>query len=202
MTRESTLMPWLQPDAMHGAWPQASSGRAWASLADDPWRASIWARGVLASERDDDIPWAVLGLAQSLMGHHHYAVAAYRQARRRAPDNPWYAHNLGHLLDVACDRPAASLPLLAHAYRSLGDRREIVTSYAHALWRCDHLEPARRLMLPIVRGQATPAEHDLYAAILVQHEDAVQAQMKLQLSQHDPTSEPPARRVLRRRSTR
>src|SRR5579871_4918126 len=45
----------------------------------------------------DDGAWAVLGLAQSLLGHFRYAARAYEQALALAPGNPWYAHNLGHL---------------------------------------------------------------------------------------------------------
>src|SRR5512146_974465 len=76
----------------------------------DPWRAALFARRVLALCPDDDGAWAVLGLAQSLLGHYRYATRAYERALQLAPNNPWYAHNLGHLYDVALDRPADALP--------------------------------------------------------------------------------------------
>src|SRR5450631_4397494 len=71
----------------------------------DPWRAALHARRVLATRPDDDRGWAMLALCQTLLGHYRYAVVAYHRALKSAPSNPWYAHNLGHLLDVALGRP-------------------------------------------------------------------------------------------------
>ncbi len=68
---------------------------------------------------DDDRAWAVLGFCQTLLGNYRYAAKAYRRAVHAAPKNPWYAHNLGHLLDVALDRVEEALPLLHIAYRSV-----------------------------------------------------------------------------------
>jgi Flp pilus assembly protein TadD len=66
----------------------------------DPWRAALHARKVLAHSEEDDRGWAMLGLCQTLLGNYRYAVTSYHRALARAPKNPWYAHNLGHLLDV------------------------------------------------------------------------------------------------------
>lgn len=184
--------------------------RVWRFVQSHPWRASVSARRAIAFNRSDDVAWAVLGLAQSLLAHHKYAISAYRQARRLVPSNPWYAHNLGHLLDVAAGKPHDAVPLLAHAYATLcepsdgpaapmgSSRREIVTSYAHALWRCGYLDDAKRLLLPLVRGRASPAEHELYASILDHIEIAWQQHAK----RLPVTSSASPRRVLRRRCTR
>ena len=70
----------------------------------DPWRAALYARRVLAHRPDDDRGWATLALCQTLLGNYRFAVTAYHHALASAPKNPWYAHNLGHLLDVALGR--------------------------------------------------------------------------------------------------
>ncbi len=183
--------------------------RVWQFVQSHPWRASASARRAIALNRSDDVAWAVLGLTQSLLGHHQYAISAYREARRHAPSNPWYAHNLGHLLDIAAGKPHAAVPLLAQAHGALCEppdhpappmgsaRREIVTSYAHALWRCGQLDDAKRLLLPLVRGRASPAEHELYAAILDYIEIAWQ-----RYAGNIQTGSAGPRRILRRRCTR
>src|SRR5579863_4922012 len=81
-----------------------------------PWRAAIYARRVTAERPDDDRGWALLGLSQTLLGHYRFAVTAYRRALACAPRNPWYAHNLGHLLDVALDRAGDAVEWLRAAY--------------------------------------------------------------------------------------
>ena len=103
-------------------------------------RARSVARGAVrpAGHRlrpDDDGAWAVLGLAQSLLGHYRFAARAYERALSLAPNNPWYAHNLGHLYDVALDRPADALPLLERATSAQPNEADIAASYAHALAR-------------------------------------------------------------------
>ncbi len=74
-------------------------------LERDPWRAALHARRVVHMRPEDDRAWAALGLSQSLLGNHQYASRALARALARSPDNPWYAHNLGHTLDVALDKP-------------------------------------------------------------------------------------------------
>jgi tetratricopeptide (TPR) repeat protein len=105
----------------------------------DPWRAALFARRVLALREDDDGAWAVLGLAQSLLGHYRYAARAYERALELSPGNPWYAHNLGHLYDVALNRPLDALPLLAQATQAETGEADIAASGATAdqmaLWR-------------------------------------------------------------------
>src|SRR3954469_23898012 len=81
-----------------------------------PWRAAIYARRALQHRPGDDRAWAVLAFCQTLLGNFRSAVAAYKHAVACAPSNPWYAHNLGLLLDVAVGQPARALPWLRAAY--------------------------------------------------------------------------------------
>ncbi|EYF01625.1 tetratricopeptide repeat protein [Chondromyces apiculatus] len=151
------LLARLARAAPHGSedWLFAHRHLAHRGVERDPWRASLFARRVVMLNPADDVAWAVLGLAQSLLGHYRYAVSAYRRAIALAPDNPWYAHNLGHLLDRAIDRPEEALPLLAQATDAQPDEPEIATSYAHALARCGNLGLARKVLKRAARKGAT-----------------------------------------------
>jgi len=111
-----------------------------------PWRAALHARKVLAWSPDDDRAWAVLGLCQTLLGHYRYAATAYQRALNAAPKNPWYAHNLGHLVDVALGRPADALTWLRAAYDGAPTNREITASFAHALARAGRIDEARDVL--------------------------------------------------------
>jgi Flp pilus assembly protein TadD len=111
-----------------------------------PWRAAIYARRALAHRSDDDRAWAVLAFCQTLLGNFRCAATAYQQAIASAPGNPWYAHNLGHLLDVALGAPHRALPWLRSAYGKKADNSEIVASYVHALARAGHTGEARGIL--------------------------------------------------------
>jgi Flp pilus assembly protein TadD len=111
-----------------------------------PWRAAIYARRALAHRSDDDRAWAVLAFCQTLLGNFRCAATAYKQAIASAPSNPWYAHNLGHLLDVALGAPDRALPWLRSAYGAKADNSEIVASYVHALARAGHTSEARGIL--------------------------------------------------------
>lgn len=111
----------------------------------EPWRAALLARDILQSGEDEKA-WAVLGLAHTLLGHHHSARKAYWRALALAPGCPSYAHNLGHLIDVAFDDPQEALWLLATAYRGAPGEPEVAASYAHALVRCGRWSDARRVL--------------------------------------------------------
>lgn len=121
----------------------------------EPWRAALFARRVIEHAPNDDGAWAVLGLAQSLLGNYRFAARAYERALTLAPGNPWYAHNLGHLYDVVFDRPADALPLLAKATLARTGEPEIAASYAHALARCGELGMAKRVLRRAIRHGAT-----------------------------------------------
>jgi tetratricopeptide (TPR) repeat protein len=137
------------------AWIFAHRHLAELGVEHDPWRDALFARRVLARCPDDDGAWAVLGLAQSLLGHYRYAARAYERALALVPENPWYAHNLGHLYDVALDRPADALPLLSRATFAETGEADIAASYAHALARCGKLSIAKRILKRAIRRGAT-----------------------------------------------
>ncbi len=129
----------------------------------NPWRASLHAKRVVRARPDDDRGWAALGFSQTLLGHYRFATAAYEQALACAPHNPWYAHNLGHLLDVALTKPAEALPWLERAHSERPECGEIVSSLAHALARAGHLDQAKKLLLQSLRRRRT-REHTLLLA--------------------------------------
>jgi tetratricopeptide (TPR) repeat protein len=144
------------------AWIFAHRHLAEIGVEHDPWRAALFARRVIAQRPDDDGAWAVLGLAQSLLGHHRYAARAYERALALAPDNPWYAHNLGHLYDVALDRPADALALLERATAAQPAEADIAASYAHALARCGRVPMAKRVLKRAIRRGGTADQMALW----------------------------------------
>jgi hypothetical protein len=111
-----------------------------------PWRATLHAKKVLAALPDDGRAWAVLAGCQAMLGNYKYAVSGYQRALESSPSNPSYAHNLGHLLDVALDRPRDAVPWLRSAYEGHADSTEIAASYAHALARAGDVTEAMRVL--------------------------------------------------------
>jgi tetratricopeptide (TPR) repeat protein len=111
-----------------------------------PWRAALCARRVLAHHPDDDRGWATFALAHTLLGNYKVAVAAYRRAVAADTSNPWYAHNLGHLLDVALGRAAEAELWLKRAHRGAPESGEVCASYAHALARIGRIADARKVL--------------------------------------------------------
>ena len=144
------------------AWIFAHRHLAELGVEHDPWRAALFARRVLKVRSDDDGAWAVLGLSQSLLGNYRYAARSYERALALAPDNPWYAHNLGHLYDVALDRPADALPLLEQATQAQTGEADIAASYAHALARCGKVMLAKRILKRAIRHGATSDQMALW----------------------------------------
>ena len=126
-------------------------------VGDSPFRAARLARDVLHSG-ESDRAWAVLGLAHTMLGHYRVAARSYRRALALAPECAVYEHNLGHVLDVALNRPKDALVHLERAYRSLPQEGEIASSYAHALLRAGQLERARTLLASAVRDPERAAE--------------------------------------------
>jgi Flp pilus assembly protein TadD len=144
------------------AWVLAHRHLAELAVDRDPWRSAIFARRVVKVDPDDDGAWAVLGLAQTLLGNYRYAVTSYRRAIALSPQNPWYAHNLGHLLDVALGRPADAVNLLAEAYKHEPNEGEIAASYAHALARTGRLALAKKVLKRVVARGATAEQMILW----------------------------------------
>jgi len=126
-------------------------------VGEAPFRSARLARDVLV-RGESERAWAVLGLAHSLLGNYRVAARSYRRALILAPDCAVYEHNLGHVLDVALNRPRDALAHLARAHRELPEEREIASSYAHALLRSGQLEKARELLRKAVNGAAAAEE--------------------------------------------
>lgn len=110
-----------------------------------PWRAALHLRHVLQACPDDDVPHALMGLSQALLGNFRAAVASYRKALQYAPGTPWYLHNLGHLLDVALDAPRAALEPLETAHAAEPEHDEIAASLAHCQARLGSIDSALTL---------------------------------------------------------
>jgi Flp pilus assembly protein TadD len=106
-----------------------------------PWRAAVLTRSVL-KYKDDDRAWALYGLAHTVLGNHRAARVAYLRALARAPGCASYAHNLGHLIDVAFEQPREALRWLKQAHGAAPAEEEIAASYAHALVRTDQVPQA------------------------------------------------------------
>lgn len=120
-----------------------------------PWRAALSARRVLAYRPDDDRGWATFALSHTLLGNYKAAVAAYRRAVAADTSNPWYAHNLGHLLDVALGHPSEAELWLKRAHRGAPESGEVCASYAHALARMGRLAEARKVLTRVKRRGAS-----------------------------------------------
>jgi len=114
-------------------------------LTQSPWRAAVLAREVLR-HGESDRAWAVLGLSHAVQGNYRSAKRAFAKALFLNPTCASYAHNLGHLLDVALGQPEQALVWLERAHRARPGDEEIAASYAHALTRSGRSEAALRLL--------------------------------------------------------
>jgi Flp pilus assembly protein TadD len=121
-------------------------------LQTEPFRAVVLLREVL-QHSDHDRAWGLLGLSHTLLGNYRCAVSAYTRALALTPDNPWYAHNLGHLLDAALGRPDEALRYLRLAHRTLSSDAEIASSYAHALLRAGRSAHAARVLCAALQNE-------------------------------------------------
>lgn len=126
-------------------------------LEESPWTASLHLRRVLQHDDTDDIAHALMGLCQALQGNYRMAVSSYRRAVAISPANPWYNHNLGHLLDVAVGAPTEALGYLRKAHRAQPLQEEVGASLAHCLGRVGLADEgaalARRLLSKHPRHQ-------------------------------------------------
>ena len=128
-------------------------------IEEHPWRAALHLRRVSDIAGDDDVVHALMGLCQALLGNFHSAVSAYRRALRIAPRNPWYHHNLGHLLDVALGDPHGAVDHLRSAHNMEPLEHEITASLAHCLARVDELEEALELAEDAVNAAPRNRDH-------------------------------------------
>ena len=143
--------------------PEGSAERRFARLElsamlleQDPWLAARLAKDALRDEQDARA-WSILGIAHSLLGNYRSALRAHRAAVALAPDAADHEHNLGHLLDVAFNRPLSALPHLQRAHRTLPDEPEITSSLCHALVRVGRRAEAERLLTGAFGGDAERA---------------------------------------------
>jgi tetratricopeptide (TPR) repeat protein len=141
------LVPMLERLLKHA--PRGSSAACFAGtelaevlLQTEPWRAAALSREVLVYE-ETDRAWAVLGLGLMMLGHYRAAKRAFAKALALAPGCSSYAHNLGHLLDAALNRPREALPWLEQALAAHPYDAELAASYAHALVRVGRAADAR-----------------------------------------------------------
>ena len=128
-------------------------------LSGSPWRAALHLRRVVLAGAADDSAYALMGLSQALLGNYRTAVAAYRKAVKLAPRNPWYHHNLGHLLDVGLSESVAALDHLRIAQRIQPEEDEIAASLAHCLARLGQLDEARKMAELALRRSPRNREH-------------------------------------------
>lgn len=112
---------------------------------DDPWEAARLARQVLGHGEDEGAH-EVYALAMQVLGHHAAARRAYGHALALRPGCPSCLHNLGHLLDVVYDRPAAAVPMLERACAVAPGEPELWASLARALCRSGDPERARQVL--------------------------------------------------------
>jgi len=130
-------------------------------LERDPWRAALHARRVVRMRDGDDRAWAALGLSQSLLGNHQYACHALARAHTLAPDNAWYAHNLGHTLDVALDKPREAVRYLRRAFDRSDKNPDVATALVHALARAGKTKTARALLVRVTQESPSPERRTL-----------------------------------------
>ena len=128
-------------------------------LEEAPWSAALHLRRVIAATPDDDAAHALMGLCQALQGKYRAAVASFRKALTITPGNPWYHHNLGHLLDVALDAPSEAIYHLRKAHRADPSQEEVGASLAHCLGRIGACEEGVFLTRTLLRRH--PGHSDL-----------------------------------------
>ena len=129
-------------------------------LEGSPWKAALHLRRLLRSGAGDDGVHALLGLCHALLGNFRSAVSAYRGALRMAPNNPWYHHNLGHLLDVGLSQPGAALAHLRKAHDLGPGEDEVTASLAHCLARLGQFDEAAVLARCAREAAPLNPEHD------------------------------------------
>jgi len=115
-----------------------------------PFRAARLVQDVLR-HGPDETALGLLGIAHMRLGHFQAARRAFERALRLAPDDPAVLHNLGHLIDVAFDRPEEALPHLALACRLVTDEPALASSFAHALARTGQMARAEQLLVRSAR---------------------------------------------------
>ncbi|MFW6052076.1 MAG: tetratricopeptide repeat protein [Myxococcota bacterium] len=146
-------------DELSEPWVFAHRHLAELRLEQHPWRAALHLRQVMRVQSKDDVVHALMGLSQALLGNYRAAVGCYRRALQIAPKNPWYHHNMGHLLDVALGETEQALPHLQAAHEMEPEEDEIAASLAHCLARLGRGDEARALAGEAVRMAPRNPDH-------------------------------------------
>lgn len=128
-------------------------------LEESPWRAALHLRRLIQADAADDGVFALMGLCQAMLGNFRSAISAYHRAIEQAPRNPWYHHNLGHLLDVGLGNSSSALRHLRLAHELEAREDEITASLAHCLARLGQLAEARTLAAEAVRAAPNNRDH-------------------------------------------
>jgi tetratricopeptide (TPR) repeat protein len=113
---------------------------------------------LIQADAADDGVYALMGLCQAMLGNFRAAISAYQHAIDLAARNPWYHHNLGHLLDVGLGKCEGALRHLRLAHELEPREDEITASLAHCLARLGQLAEAKSLARDAVR--TAPANRD------------------------------------------
>jgi tetratricopeptide (TPR) repeat protein len=128
-------------------------------LADSPWCAALHLRKLVLAESADDSVFALLGLCHAMLGNFVSAIGAYKRAIELAPRNPWYHHNLGHLLDVGVGNSSGALHHLRLAHEIEPEEDEICASLAHCCARVGRIDEAKDLARLAVRCAPRNIDH-------------------------------------------
>jgi Flp pilus assembly protein TadD len=128
-------------------------------LEGSPWQAALHLRHLIAANVRDDGVHALMGLCQALLGNFRAAISSYRRAIQLAPRNPWYHHNLGHLIDVGVGNAEHALKHLQLAYDLQPQEDEIGASLAHCFARVGRLGEAATLAAEAVQNAPGNREH-------------------------------------------
>jgi Flp pilus assembly protein TadD len=137
-------------------------------LEESPWQAALHLRHLIAANLRDDGVHALMGLCQALLGNFRSAISSYRRAIQIAPRNPWYHHNLGHLIDVGLGDAKLAVKHLQLAYELQPQEDEIGASLAHCLARLGELEQAAKLAVEAVENAPDNREHQVLLAWIEQ----------------------------------
>lgn len=138
-----------------------------------PWLASIHARSVLKDNPNEARAWAVLALGQTHLGNFRYAIRSYSRALALCPENVAYAHNLGHLMDMAEGASEDALPYLEAAYDGAKGSLDILASLLHALVRTGRTGRALLLVSETTAEGATQSKlRKLVHTLAERHSDA------------------------------
>jgi Tfp pilus assembly protein PilF len=127
---------------------------------EEPFRAARLALDVTHACVSDRA-FGILGVAHSLLGSFGAARRAHERAVQLAPDCAAHRHNLGHLLDVAFERPREALRHLRAAAKLSSSDPAIASSLAHALVRAGHRAKARAILVSELSWDAEEAEATL-----------------------------------------